>query len=128
MNSLSKNNEWGKDDEMLEDVLAPSDWRLKAILEYRTEMNKQERKKEKQAVIKARRCLVKNNINNPYAQAIVLHKLGAARAVILEVTKLSRKEYYDHVGIIFGNKHNHEQLRILDVLARLRTTDLRALQ
>ncbi len=128
MNSLTENNEWGSYNQPLEDVLDPDDWRLKVILEYRAEMKKREQDKEKKGAMLARQCLEKNNIKNPYAQALVLRKLGARLSVILQVTNLSRNGYYDHVAIISsGKSNNRAQLSMLDILAKLETVDFREL-
>ena len=128
MNSLTENNEWGGYNQSLEDVLDPDDWRLKVILKYRDETKKNELEKEKKAITLARQCLEKDNIKNPYAQALILRKLGARLSVILQVTSLSRNGYYDHVAIISsGESNNRAQLSALDILAKLETVDFRKL-
>ncbi len=128
MNSLTENDEWGGYNQLLEDVLDPNDWRLKVILKYRDETKKNELEKEKKAITLARQCLEKDNIKNPYAQALILRKLGARLSVILQVTSLSRNGYYDHVAIISsGESNNRAQLSALDILAKLETVDFRKL-
>ena len=128
MNSLTENDEWGGYNQSLEDVLDPDDWRLKVILKYRDETKKNELEKEKKAITLARQCLEKDNIKNPYAQALILRKLGARLSVILQVTSLSRNGYYDHVAIISsGESNNRAQLSALDILAKLETVDFRKL-
>lgn len=119
MNSLSENDEWGGANVMPETILDKNDWRLKAIMNYRKAMKKQEVKQERQAAVVIRRIFKKNNINNPYIQAVVLCKLGVRRAAILQVTKLHRKEYYEHVTTLFRNKFKAEKITLLDAVALL---------
>lgn len=127
MNSLTENDEWGDDNQMLEETLSPDDWRLQTILKYRAETNKHEREKEKQAVRKVHNYFKKNNINNPYIQANILDKLGAKRSAIMRVTKLNRQEYFEHVKKINDSNAKQGRLPILDVVAMLRTIDLHKL-
>lgn len=124
MNSLTENNEWGKAEEMPEDVLAPDDWRLKEILEYRTEMKLREAKRIKEAECRIKQYFQKHNINNPFVQAYILRKIGTKQLNILKITGLSKPEYYRHVGVLFRNAGNYGQLRITDVEAVLRQEKL----
>ncbi|WP_433597326.1 hypothetical protein [Limosilactobacillus reuteri] len=115
MDSLSKNNEWGGNDVMPEEILDPDDWRLKAILEYRIEMKLREPKRIKEAEWRIKQYFQKHNINNPFAQAYILRKIGTKQSTILKITGLSKPEYYRHVGSLFRNTGNYRQLRITDV-------------
>jgi hypothetical protein len=119
MNSLSENDEWGGYNVLPEEILDKNDWRLKAIMQYRKAMKEQEGKQERQAAVVIRRIFKSNNINNPYIQAVVLCKLGARRSSILQVTKLSTNEYYEHVAPLFRNKIKAEKITLLDVVAIL---------
>ncbi|MEE6719237.1 hypothetical protein [Limosilactobacillus reuteri] len=127
MDSLTKNNEWGGATEMPEDVLAPSDWRLKAILDYRAKMKIHEQNRKKQAEVAVRRYFAKNNVINPYAQAFILRKLGTVQSEILQVTGLNKNDYYNHIGVLFRSKRNYGRLDLLDVTARLRSANLKML-
>ena len=124
MNSLTKNNEWGGYNVMPEKILDPDDWRLKAILEYRTEMKLREPRRIKEAEWRIKKYFQKHNINNPFAQAYILRKIGTKQSTILKITGLSKPEYYRHVGVLFRNAGNYRQLRIMDIEVVLRQEKL----
>ncbi|MGI1803744.1 hypothetical protein ACRPK0_09090 [Limosilactobacillus reuteri] len=105
---------------MPEEILDPDDWRLKAILEYRIEMKLREPKRIKEAEWRIKQYFQKHNINNPFAQAYILRKIGTKQSTILKITGLSKPEYYRHVGVLFRNTGYYGQLRITDVEAVLR--------
>ncbi|MCD7123667.1 hypothetical protein [Limosilactobacillus caviae] len=127
MDSLTENHEWGGATEMPEDVLAPDDWRLKAILNYRAETKRRDSSKAKQAEERIKRYFAINNISNPYAQAFILRKIGTAQIEILRITGLSKNDYYNHIGMLFRSKKNYGHLRVLDVEAMLRKANLKLL-
>lgn len=115
MDSLSKNNEWGGVNEMPEDILDPDDWRLQEIMKFRKGLKLREPRRIKEAEWRIKQYFHKHNINNPFAQAYILRKIGTKQSSILKLTGLSKHDYYLHVGSLFRNTGNYGQLRITDV-------------
>lgn len=115
MDSLSKNNEWGGPNEMPEDILDPDDWRLQEIMKFRKGLKLREPRRIKEAEWRIKQYFHKHNINNPFAQAYILRKIGTKQSSILKLTGLSKQDYYLHVGSLFRNTGNYGQLRITDV-------------
>ena len=120
MDSLTINHEWGGVNEMPEEVLDPDDWRLQEIMKFRKSLKLREPKRIKEAERRIKQYFYKHNINNPFAQAYILRKIGTKQAIILKITGLSKPEYYRHVGVLFRNTGYYGQLRITDVEAVLR--------
>lgn len=127
MDSLTENHEWGGATEMLEDVLAPDDWRLKVIHDYRKQTAERDSSKVKQAEERIKHYFVVNNVNNPYAQAFILRQIGTVQVEILRITGLSKNDYYNHIGVLFRSKKDYGHLKVLDVEALLRKADLKTL-
>lgn len=115
MDSLTVNHEWGGVNEMPEEILAPNDWRLQEIMKFRKGLKLREPRRIKEAEWRIKQCFYKHNINNPFAQAYILRKIGAKQSTILKITGLSKPEYYSHVGVLFRNTGYYGQLRITDV-------------
>lgn len=115
MDSLTVNHEWGGVNEMPEEILAPDDWRLQEIMKFRKELKLREPKRIKEAEWRIKQYFYKYNINNPFAQAYILRKIGTKQSSILKLTGLSKHDYYLHVGSLFRNTGNYRQLRITDV-------------
>lgn len=115
MDSLSKNNEWGGLNVMPEEILDPDDWRLQEIMKFRKGLKLREPRRIKKAEWRIKRYFHKHNINNPFAQAYILRKIGTKQSSILKLTGLSKHDYYLHVGSLFRNTGNYRQLRITDV-------------
>ena len=115
MNSLTKNNEWGGLNVMPEEILDPDDWRLQEIMKFRKELKLREPRRIKEAECRIKQYFQKHNINNPFAQAYILRKIGTKQSSILKLTGLSKHDYYLHVGSLFRNTGNYRQLRITDV-------------
>ena len=115
MNSLTKNNEWGGNNVMPEEILDPDDWRLQEIMKFRKELKLREPRRIKEAECRIKQYFQKHNINNPFAQAYILRKIGTKQSSILKLTGLSKHDYYSHVGSLFRNTGNYRQLRITDV-------------
>ena len=119
MDSLTVNHEWGGVNEMPEEILAPDDWRLQEIMKFRKGLKLREPRRIKEAEWRIKQYFYKHNINNPFAQAYILRKIGTKQSTILKITGLSKPEYYRHVGVLFRNT-GYGQLRITDVEAVLR--------
>ena len=115
MGSLTVNHEWGEVNEMLEDILDPDDWRLQEIMKFRKGLKLREPRRIKEAEWRIKQYFYKHNINNPFAQAYILRKIGTKQSSILKLTGLSKHDYYLHVGSLFRNTGNYGQLRITDV-------------
>ena len=115
MNSLSENSEWGGHNVMPEEILDPDDWRLQEIMKFRKGLKLREPRRIKEAEWRIKQYFHKHNINNPFAQAYILRKIGAKQSSILKLTGLSKHDYYLHVGSLFRNTGNYGQLRITDV-------------
>ena len=115
MGSLTVNHEWGEVNEMPEDILDPDDWRLQEIMKFRRDLELREARRIKESERRIKQYFHKHNINNPFAQAYILRKIGAKQSTILKITGLSKPEYYRHVGVLFRNTGNYGQLRITDV-------------
>ena len=115
MDSLTVNHEWGGVNEMPEEILAPDDWRLQEIMKFRKELKLREPKRIKEAEWRIKQYFYKHNINNPFAQAYILRKIGTKQSSILKLTGLSKHDYYLHVGSLFRNTGNYRQLRSTDV-------------
>src|SRR5699024_476730 len=115
MDSLSKNNEWGGLNVMPEEILDPDDWRLQEIMKFRKELKLREPKRIKEAEWRIKQYFHKHNINNHFAQAYILRKIGTKQSSILKLTGLSKHDYYLHVGSLFRNTGNYRQIRITDV-------------
>lgn len=115
MDSLTVNHEWGGVNEMPEEILAPDDWRLQEIMKFRKGLKLREPRRIKEAEWRIKQYFYKHNINNPFAQAYILRKIGTKQATILKITGLSKPEYYRHVGVLFRNTGYYGQLRITDV-------------
>ena len=115
MDSLSKNNEWGGHDVMPEEILDPDDWRLQEIMKFRKGLKLREPRRIREAEWRIKQYFHKHNINNPFAQAYILRKIGTKQSSILKLTGLSKHDYYLHVGSLFRNTGNYGQLRITDV-------------
>ena len=115
MNSLTKNNEWGGNNVMPEEILDPDDWRLQEIMKFRKELKLREPRRIKEAEWRIKQYFQKHNINNPFAQAYILRKIGTKQSSILKLIGLSKHDYYLHVGSLFRNTGNYRQLRITDV-------------
>lgn len=115
MDSLSKNNEWGGHNVMPEEILDPDDWRLQEIMKFRKDLKLREPRRIKEAEWRIKQYFYKRNINNPFAQAYILRKIGTKQSSILKLTGLSKHDYYLHVGSLFRNTGNYRQLRITDV-------------
>lgn len=124
MDSLSKNNEWGRATEMPEDLLAPDDWRLKAILSYRKQTIENEGAKLERAGQRVKQYLIDNDVVNPYAQAYILRKIGLKQAWILKLTKLGKSDYYNHIAVLFRSKKRYGNKDILDVEMLLKYSNL----
>ena len=120
MDSLTVNHEWGEVNEMPEDILDPDDWRLQEIMKFRKGLKLREPRRIKEAEWRIKQYFYKHNINNPFAQAYILRKIGTKQSTILKITGLSKPEYYRHVGVLFRNTGYYGQLRITDVEAVLR--------
>ena len=120
MDSLTVNHEWGGVNEMPEEILAPDDWRLQEIMKFRKSLKLREPRRIKEAEWRIKQYFYKHNINNPFAQAYILRKIGTKQSTILKITELSKPEYYRHVGVLFRNTGYYGQLRITDVEAVLR--------
>ena len=115
MGSLTVNHEWGEVNETLEEILDPDDWRLQEIMKFRRDLELREAKRIKESERRIKQYFHKHNINNPFAQAYILRKIGTKQATILKITGLSKPEYYRHVGVLFRNTGYYGQLRITDV-------------
>lgn len=115
MGSLTVNHEWGEVNETLEDILDPDDWRLQEIMKFRKGLKLREPRRIKEAEWRIKQYFHKHNINNPFAQAYILRKIGTKQSSILKLTGLSKRDYYLHVGSLFRNTGNYGQLRITDV-------------
>lgn len=115
MGSLTVNHEWGEVNETLEEILDPDDWRLQEIMKFRRDLELREAKRIKESERRIKQYFHKHNINNPFAQAYILRKIGTKQATILKITGLSKPEYYSHVGVLFRNTGYYGQLRITDV-------------
>ena len=115
MDSLTVNHEWGGVNEMPEDILDPDDWRLQEIMKFRKGLKLREPRRIKEAEWRIKQYFHKHNINNPFAQAYILRKIGTKQATILKITGLPKPEYYRHVGVLFRNTGYYGQLRITDV-------------
>ena len=115
MDSLTVNHEWGGVNEMPEEILDPDDWRLQEIMKFRKDLKLREPKRIKEAEWRIKQYFYKHNINNPFAQAYILRKIGTKQSSILKLTGLSKHDYYLHVGSLFRNTGNYRQLRITDV-------------
>ena len=115
MGPLTVNHEWGGVNEMPEEILDPDDWRLQEIMKFRKELKLREPKRIKEAEWRIKQYFYKHNINNPFAQAYILRKIGTKQSSILKLTGLSKHDYYLHVGSLFRNTGNYRQLRITDV-------------
>ncbi|MGE9995179.1 hypothetical protein [Limosilactobacillus reuteri] len=115
MGSLTVNHEWGEVNETLEEILDPDDWRLQEIMKFRRDLELREARRIKESERRIKQYFHKHNINNPFAQAYILRKIGTKQATILKITGLSKPEYYSHVGVLFRNTGNYGQLRITDV-------------
>ena len=115
MDSLTVNHEWGEVNEMPEDILDPDDWRLQEIMKFRRDLELREARRVKESEWRIKQYFHKRNINNHFAQAYILRKIGAKQSTILKITGLSKPEYYRHVGVLFRNTGNYGQLRITDV-------------
>ena len=115
MDSLTVNHEWGGVNEMPEEILDPDDWRLQEIMKFRQGLKLREPRRIKEAEWRIKQYFHKHNINNPFAQAYILRKIGAKQSTILKITGLSKPEYYRHVGVLFRNTGYYGQLRITDV-------------
>ena len=120
MDSLTVNHEWGGVNEMPEEILAPDDWRLQEIMKFRKDLKLREPRRIKEAEWRIKQYFYKHNINNPFAQAYILRKIGTKQSSILKLTGLSKHDYYLHVGSLFRNTGNYGQLRITDVEVVLR--------
>ena len=120
LDSLTLNHEWGGVNEMPEEVLDPDDWRLQEIMKFRKGLKLREPRRIKEAEWRIKQYFYKHNINNPFAQAYILRKIGTKQATILKITGLSKPEYYSHEGVLFRNTGYYGQLRITDVEAVLR--------
>ena len=115
MGSLTVNHEWGEVNETLEEILDPDDWRLQEIMKFRRDLELREARRIKESERRIKQYFHKHNINNPFAQAYILRKIGTKQATILKITGLSKPEYYRHVGVLFRNTGYYGQLRITDV-------------
>lgn len=115
MDSLTVNHEWGGVNEMPEEILDPDDWRLQEIMKFRREFELREARRIKEAEWRIKQYFHKHNINNHFAQAYILRKIGTKQSSILKLTGLSKHDYYLHVGSLFRNTGNYRQLRITDV-------------
>ena len=115
MGSLTVNHEWGEVNETLEEILDPDDWRLQEIMKFRRDLELREARRIKEAERRIKQYFHKHNINNPFAQAYILRKIGTKQSSILKLTGLSKHDYYLHVGSLFRNTGNYGQLRITDV-------------
>lgn len=115
MDSLTVNHEWGGVNEMPEEILDPDDWRLQEIMKFRRELELREARRIKESEWRIKQYFHKHNINNPFAQAYILRKIEATKSTILEITGLSKPEYYRHIGVLFRNAGYYGQLRITDV-------------
>ena len=115
MGSLTVNHEWGEVNETLEEILDPDDWRLQEIMKFRKGLKLREPRRIKEAEWRIKQYFYKHNINNPFAQAYILRKIGTKQSSILKLTGLSKHDYYLHVGSLFRNTGNYRQLRITDV-------------
>lgn len=100
---------------MPEEILAPDDWRLQEIMKFRKGLKLREPRRIKEAEWRIKQYFYKHNINNPFAQAYILRKIGTKQSSILKLTGLSKHDYYLHVGSLFRNTGNYRQLRITDV-------------
>lgn len=120
MDSLTVNHEWGGVNEMPEEILDPDDWRLQEIMKFREGLKLREPRRIKKAEWRIKQYFYKHNINNPFAQAYILRKIGTKQSSILKLTGLSKHDYYLHVGSLFHNTGNYRQLRITDVEVVLR--------
>lgn len=105
---------------MPEEILAPDDWRLQEIMKFRKGLKLREPRRIKEAEWRIKQYFYKYNINNPFAQAYILRKIGTKQSTILKITGLLKPEYYRHVGVLFRNTGYYGQLRITDVEAVLR--------
>lgn len=115
MGSLTVNHEWGEVNETLEEILDPDDWRLQEIMKFRRDLELREARRIKESERRIKQYFYKHNINNPFAQAYILRKIGTKQSSILKLTGLSKHDYYLHVGSLFRNTGNYGQLRITDV-------------
>ena len=115
MGSLTVNHEWGEVNETLEEILDPDDWRLQEIMKFRRDLELREARRIKESERRIKQYFHKHNINNPFAQAYILRKIGTKQSSILKLTGLSKHDYYLHVGSLFRNTGNYGQLRITDV-------------
>lgn len=115
MGSLTVNHEWGEVNETLGEILDPDDWRLQEIMKFRRDLELREARRIKESERRIKQYFHKHNINNPFAQAYILRKIGTKQATILKITGLSKPEYYRHVGVLFRNTGYYGQLRITDV-------------
>lgn len=115
MGSLTVNHEWGEVNETLEEILDPDDWRLQEIMKFRRDLELREARRIKESERRIKQYFYKHNINNPFAQAYILRKIGTKQSSILKLTGLSKHDYYLHVGSLFRNTGNYRQLRITDV-------------
>ena len=115
MDSLTINHEWGGVNEMPEEILAPNDWRLQEIMKFRRDLELREAIRIKESERRIKQYFYKHNINNPFAQAYILRKIGTKQSSILKLTGLSKHDYYLHVGSLFRNTGHYGQLRITDV-------------
>ena len=84
-------------------------------MKFRRDLELREAKRIKESERRIKQYFHKHNINNHFAQAYILRKIGAKQSTILKITGLSKPEYYRHVGVLFRNTGYYGQLRITDV-------------
>ena len=112
---------------MPEDVLPPDSKHLKAILAFRKQTDINENIRISWWIDQTREHLTDQGIVDPFEQAYVLRKLGAAKEAILKVTGLKQFEFEHRIAFLFRGKRSYARKKIGDVEALLRYKNVRFL-
>lgn len=106
MNSLTKRynesriNGWGKTDESIDDILPPTDWRLKAIKAFRTRVNLAEMNHQEMVINAIRDELAKRGIKRTQDKIDYLYKAGLSDGRIARFLKIPKSAVTTRIMIL----------------------------
>lgn len=92
LDSLSKRynrsgiDEWGSSKEKIDDVLSPSDWRMKEIVKFRERIDSSEETRKQRAINQIRSELKRLNITDDEAKIKKLYEIGLGNNRIKAIT------------------------------------------
>lgn len=129
MDSLTKRynnsgiNSWGKNDEPIDDILPPTDWRLKAIKAFRMRIELAEKNHKERVVNAILDEIDKRSIEGKRDKVDYLYKTGLSDGRIAEILKMPKKVVKARVATLRKKDSgfmSRNTLNYIDALALIR--------